>query len=227
VAGVDELKSGSVGRPVPGHVAEIVDDEGNPVPVGVKGIVVLNRPFPTLARTVWQDHERYLAGGFARFPGKYCTNDEAVLDRDGHIWVLGRSDDVINVAAHRISTIEIEAVVARHAKVAEAAVIGIPDETKGTLPVAVVTLISDADSDGIEGEVNGLVEREVGGYARLARVYVSSALPKTRSGKIMRRLLRDVIVDGRPRGDTSALEDASALDAVISAVAPTVIERVR
>ena len=227
VAGADELKSGSVGTPVPGHVAEIVDDEGNPVPVGVKGIVVLNRPFPTLARTVWQDHERYLAGGFARFPGKYCTNDEAVLDRDGHIWVLGRSDDVINVAAHRISTVEIEAVVARHAKVAEAAVIGIPDETKGTLPVAVVTLISDADSDGIEGEVNGLVEREVGGYARLARVYVSSALPKTRSGKIMRRLLRDVIVDGRPRGDTSALEDAGALDAVISAVAPTVIERVR
>jgi acetyl-CoA synthetase len=187
--------------------------------VGTKGNLVLNRPFPTLARTVWQDHQRYLAGGFTRFPGKYCTNDEAVLDHDGHIWVLGRSDDVINVAAHRISTLEIEAVVAHHPKVAEAAVVGIPDETKGTVPVGVITLISDVDDDGIETEVNSLVQHEIGRYASLARVYVSKALPKTRSGKIMRRLLRDVIVDGQPHADTSALEDADALEAVASVVA--------
>lgn len=223
VAGVDELKAGSVGTPAPGHVGKIVDDDGNPVPAGVKGNLILTRPFPTLARTVWRDHQRYLASCFSRFPGSFCTNDEAVLDDDGHIWVLGRSDDVINVAAHRISTVEIEAVVARHAKVAEAAVVGIPDQTKGTLPVAVITLISDdTDGDEVEAEIKDLVEHEIGGYARLARVYVSKALPKTRSGKVMRRLLRDVIVDGRPRGDTSALEDSSALDAVTSAVAPTI-----
>jgi acetyl-CoA synthetase len=218
VAGVDELKAGSVGKPVPGHVAEIVDDDGNPVPAGVKGNLVLNRAFPTLARTVWQDHQRYLAGGFARFPGRYCTNDEAVLDHDGHIWVLGRSDDVINVAAHRISTLEIEAVVAHHPKVAEVAVVGVPDETKGTVPIGVITVISDVDDDGIETELNSLVESEIGRYAMMARVYVTTALPKTRSGKIMRRLLRDVIVDGTPQTDTSALEDAGALDAVTSVV---------
>jgi acetyl-CoA synthetase len=218
VVGVDELKPGSVGRPLPGHVAEIVDDDGNLLPAGVKGNLVLNRPFPTLARTVWQDHQRYLTGGFTRFPGRYCTNDEAVRDQDGHIWVLGRSDDVINVAAHRISTLEIEAIMGHHPKVAEAAVVGIPHETKGTVPVGVITLISDVDERGIESEVNSLVENEIGRYASLARVYVSKALPKTRSGKIMRRLLRDVIVAGRPQTDTSALEDAAALDAVLSVV---------
>jgi acetyl-CoA synthetase len=116
-------------------------------------------------------------------------------------------------------------VVARHAKVAEVAVVGIPDETKGTLPVAVISLISDVHGDGIETEVNGLVEHEIGGYARLARVYVTKALPKTRWGKIMRRL-RDVIVDGRPGGDMSALEDASALEAVTSVVASTITRQV-
>lgn len=219
VAGVDELKAGSVGRPVPGHAAKIVDDDGNPVPAGVKGNLVLTGPFPTLARTVWQDHQRYLDSCFGRFPGRFCTNDEAVRDHDGHIWVLGRSDDVINVAAHRISTVEIEAVVASHAKVAEAAVVGIPEATKGTVPVAVITLVSDVDGDGIETEVSRMVEHVIGGYARPARVYVSEALPKTRSGKVMRRLLRDVIVDGRPRGDTSALEDSSALEAVARVIA--------
>jgi acetyl-CoA synthetase len=219
VAGVDALKAGSVGRPLPGHVGEVVDADGNPVPMGTKGILVLTRPFPTLARTVWRDHQRYLASCFARFPGRYCTNDEAVCDRDGHLWVLGRSDDVINVAAHRISTIEIEAVVARHPAVVEAAVVGVPDDTKGTVPVAVITLLSDTDRQGVEAEVNRLVELEIGGYARLARVYVTTAIPKTRSGKIMRRLVRDVIVNGAPSGDTSALEDPSALAAVISVVA--------
>lgn len=115
---------------------------------------------------------------------------------------------------------------ARHAKVAEVAVVGIPDETKGTLPVAVISLISDVHGDGIETEVNGLVEHEIGGYARLARVYVTKALPKTRWGKIMRRLLRDVIVDGWPGGDMSALEDASALEAVTSVVASTITRQV-
>ena len=119
---------------MPGHSFEILDDDGKPVPPGVKGNLVLCTPFPTLCRTVWDDHDRYRSAYFSRFPGRYATNDEAVLDHDGHLWVLGRVDDVINVAAHRISTMEIEAIVAAHPAVAEAAVVGVPDETKGTVP---------------------------------------------------------------------------------------------
>jgi acetyl-CoA synthetase len=218
IAGVDALKAGSAGTPVPGHLCEIVDDDGAPVPRGTKGNLLLTRPFPTLARTVWHDHERYLTNYFGRFPGRYCTNDEAVFDDDGHLWVLGRSDDVINVAAHRLSTMEIEAVIARHADVAEAAVIGIPDATKGSVPVAFVTLMPGSSDGLVPGELVGLVTSELGGYAQLAHVYVTKALPKTRTGKIMRRLLRDVVVAGTARGDTSAMDDPGGLDAVVAAV---------
>ncbi|HWD03651.1 MAG TPA: AMP-binding protein [Amycolatopsis sp.] len=218
VTGVDALKAGSAGRPLPGHGCEVVDDDGVPVPAGTKGNLVITRPFPTLARTVWHDHERYLSAYFTRFPGKYCTNDEAVLDADGHLWVLGRADDVINVAAHRISTMEIEGIVTADDRVAEAAVVGIPDETKGTVPVAFVTLLPGADADAVAADLIRRVGSELGGYARLAHVYPVSALPKTRTGKTMRRLLRDVLVDGGPSGDTSAMEDTSALDAVLAAV---------
>jgi acetyl-CoA synthetase len=168
---------------------------------------------------VWQDHDRYLTTYFSRYPGKYATNDEAVVDDDGHVWVLGRADDVINVAAHRISTMEIEAVVTSHPWVAEAAVVGVPDDTKGTVPVAFATYRPNADAANTTREVNDMVVKEIGGYARLAAIYVTPALPKTRTGKIMRRLLRDIVVDGAPRGDTSAVEDPSALTAVTSVVA--------
>ncbi len=217
VYGAEDLKAGSVGTPVPGHAYEILDDDGAPVPAGVKGNLVLTRPFPTLARTVWDDHQRYLDTYFSRFPGKYATNDEAVLDHDGHLWVLGRADDVINVAAHRISTMEIEAVVTAHPDVVEAAVVGVPDETKGTVPVAFVTLRTGAGDDAPE-QIRARVVREMGGYARPERIYVTSAMPKTRTGKTMRRLLRDVVVHGAPTGDTSAMEDAAALEAVAAVV---------
>ncbi|QRP43691.1 AMP-binding protein [Amycolatopsis sp. FDAARGOS 1241] len=218
VTGVDALKAGSAGRPLPGHGCEVVDDDGVPVPAGTKGNLVITRPFPTLARTVWHDHERYLSAYFTRYPGKYCTNDEAVLDADGHLWVLGRADDVINVAAHRISTMEIEGVVTADDRVAEAAVVGVPDATKGTVPVAFVTLLPGADARTVADDLIHRVGAELGGYARLARVYPVTALPKTRTGKTMRRLLRDVLVEGGPSGDTSAMEDPGALDAVLAAV---------
>lgn len=225
VYGVDDLKAGSCGRPVPGHEAEVVDESGRPVPPGTKGTLVLTAPFPTLARTVWDDPERYQNGYFGRFPGRYCTNDEAVIDSDGHIWVLGRADDVINVAAHRLSTMEIEAIVGTHPGVAEAAVIGVPDETKGTVPVAFVTLRdSTHDPKTVSAEIDRLVTEHVGGIARIERVYYTRSMPKTRTGKIMRRLLRDVVVRGEPAGDTSALEDPASLEEITRVVSA---ERVR
>jgi acetyl-CoA synthetase len=219
VYGVDDLKAGSCGRPVPGHAAEVVDESGQPVPPGTKGILVLTAPFPTLARTVWDDPQRYQAGYFGQFPGRYCTNDEAVIDSDGHIWVLGRADDVINVAAHRLSTMEIETIVVTHPAVVEVAVIGVPDETKGTVPVAFVTMRgSEYDPEMVSVEIDELVTKHVGGIARMGRVYYTKSMPKTRTGKIMRRLLRDIVVQGEPAGDTSALEDPAALDEVIRVV---------
>ena len=167
---------------------------------------------------MWDSPERYQSAYFARFPGAYCTNDEAVVDHDGHLWVLGRADDVINVAAHRISTLEIEAVATAHPQVAEAAVVGVADPTKGTVPVAFLTLLDGADPASVAREVSDEVASQLGGYARLSKVMLTAAMPKTRTGKIMRRLLRDVVETGAPRGDISAMEDQSGLAAVQEAV---------
>ena len=218
IAGVDDLKAGSVGTPVPGHEYAVLSDGGDPVAPGVKGNLVMTRPFPTLAYTVWGDHDRYLSTYFERFPGCYATWDEAVVDADGHLWVLGRADDVINIAAHRISTMEIEAVVASHADVTEAAVVGVPHPTKGTVPVAFISVHGSADAEAVSADARRLVVTQIGGYAQLDEVYVTPAMPKTRTGKIMRRVLRDVVVHGAPAGDISAMEDASALDAVTTVV---------
>jgi acetyl-CoA synthetase len=218
VTGVEPLKPGSTGTAVPGHAFDIVDDNGVPVPPGTKGNLVLTQPFPTLARTVWDDPQRYQSAYFSRFPGAYCTNDEAVVDSDGHLWVLGRADDVINVAAHRISTLEIEAVATAHPQVAEAAVVGVFDQTKGTVPIAFLTLLDGADPARVPREVSDEVASQLGGYARLSKVYLTSTLPKTRTGKIMRRLLRDVVEHGGPQGDTSAMDDVAGLQAVQQAV---------
>ncbi|MEO8889546.1 MAG: AMP-binding protein [Jatrophihabitantaceae bacterium] len=219
VAGVEALKPGSTGTAVPGHVYAVVDDNGVPVPPGTKGNLVITEPFPTLARTVWNDAARYRSAYFTRFPGVYCTNDEAVVDGDGHLWVLGRADDVINVAAHRISTLEIEAIATAHPQVAEAAVVGVFDPLKGTVPVAFLTLLDGADPGPVKQEVSDEVASQLGGYARLSAVYLTSALPKTRTGKTMRRLLRDVVEHGAPQGDISAMDDIAGLRAVQSAVA--------
>ena len=218
VAGVEPIKPGSLGTAVPGHEFAILDDEGKPVPPGTKGNLVLTAPFPTLCRTVWDDPDRYTQAYFSRFPGVYATNDEAVLDNDGHLWVLGRVDDVINVAAHRISTMEIEGALTAHPSVVEAAVIGIPEPTKGTVPIAFVTLANGVDPEVAREQLAAHVVAEMGGYARPASIYVTPTLPKTRTGKTMRRLLRDLVVHGKPTGDTSAMEDPAALDVVADVV---------
>jgi acetyl-CoA synthetase len=219
VYGVEPLKAGSLATAVPGHAFEILDDNGDPVPPGTKGNLVLTTPFPTLCRTVWDDPARYQQAYFSRFPGRYATNDEAVLDSDGHLWVLGRVDDVINVAAHRISTMEIEAVVTAHPTVVEAAVVGVPDETKGTVPIAFVTLVAGVEPEKAREQIGDHIAAEMGGYARPAAIHVTPVLPKTRTGKTMRRLLRDLVVHGRPTGDTSAMEDPAVLEVVAGVVA--------
>jgi acetyl-CoA synthetase len=218
IAGVDDIKAGSCGRTVPGHGYEILDDAGAPVTPGTPGNLVLTHPFPTLARTIWDDHPRYVTGYFARFPGHYQTSDRAILDPDGHLWVIGRTDDVINVAAHRISTMEIESAVTAQDGVAEAAVIGVDDGVKGTVPVAFVTLMPGADRRRVEAAVTAAVDAAIGGIARLHRVYVTRAIPKTRAGKIMRRLLREAVQDGTIRSDTTGLEDSESLEAILEAV---------
>jgi acetyl-CoA synthetase len=218
VYGVEPLKPGSCGTPVPGHACAVVDDTGAPVPAGTRGNLVLLEPFPTLARTIWDDPDRYRSAYFTRFPGRYATSDEAVMDADGQIWVLGRTDDVINVAAHRISTLEIESAAASEPGVAEVAVVGVRDALRGTVPVAFVTLRQGSDPDAVSAGVAHAVEHGIGGIARLARVYVCSALPKTRAGKIMRRLLREAAESGRVQGDMTGLEDAAAVEAVLAAV---------
>ncbi len=218
VHGVDGAKPGSCGTPTPGHRCAVVDDEGQPVPPGTKGNLVLTAPFPTLARTIWDDPARYRATYFTRFPGAYATSDEAVQDADGQIWVLGRADDVINVAAHRISTMEIEGAAATEPGVAEAAVVGVRDAVRGMVPVAFVTLRPGAEAGAVIAGVSAAVERAIGGIARLGHVYVSTALPKTRAGKVMRRLLREAAETGDVRGDLTGLDDATAMEAVLSAV---------
>ncbi|TDU28567.1 acetyl-CoA synthetase [Panacagrimonas perspica] len=219
VYGVEPLKAGSCGTPVPGHDYEVVDDTGQPVPRGVKGNLVLKDPFPTLARTIWDDPDRYVSAYFTRFPGRYQTSDEAIVDHDGHLWVLGRADDVINVAAHRISTMEIESIVCAQPGVADGAVVGVNDALKGTVPVAFVILRAGADVAAVQAQVDAAVVDGIGAIARLSRVYVCSALPKTRAGKTMRRLLREAAETGNIRGDTTGLEDLASLGAVLKAVA--------
>jgi acetyl-CoA synthetase len=218
IAGVGDLKAGSCGRTVPGHGYAILDDNGAPVAAGTPGNLVLTQPFPTLARTIWDDHARYLGSYFKRFPGYYQTSDRAVVDQDGHLWVIGRTDDVINVAAHRISTMEMESIVAAQPGIAEAAVVGIEDPIKGTVPIAFVTLLSGGDRAGVEERVTAAVEGAIGGIARLHRVYITRALPKTRAGKVMRRLLRELATNGKVSGDMTGLEDPAAVEAVLDAI---------
>ncbi|MDB5395295.1 MAG: AMP-binding enzyme family protein [Rhodospirillales bacterium] len=219
IAGVDDIKAGSCGRTVPGHGYEILDDNGGPVTPGTPGNLVLTHPFPTLARTIWDDHPRYVKGYFATFPGRYQSSDRAILDPDGHLWVVGRSDDVINVAAHRISTMEIESAVTAQIGVAEAAVVGINDGVKGTVPVAFVVLMAGADRMQVETAVTAAVDAAIGGIAHLQRVYVTRSIPKTRAGKIMRRLLREAVQQGQILSDTTGLDDPESLDAILAAVA--------
>jgi len=209
--GATPAKPGSATRPLPGVAADVVDDAGNSVAVG-KGFLVLTQPWPAMMRTLYNDPERYKENYWSRFPGKYFTGDAATRDEDGYIWCLGRVDDVINVAGHRLSTMEVESSLVRHASVAEAAVVGAPHELKGQAIHAFVTLKKDAPmGDGVSEELREWVAHEIGALARPERIHFVLSLPKTRSGKIMRRLLREIVTTHSVSGDTTTLEDYNVI----------------
>jgi len=208
--GVTVCRPGSATRPLPGVLAEIVNEKGETVPVG-GGYLVLKKPWPAMTRGIYGDHERFKQQYFSRYPGIYFTGDGAKRDADGYYWLLGRVDDVMNVAGHRISTMEVESALVDHPHVAEAAVVGIPHELKGTAIAAFVT-IKDSHSHGPEmiDELKEHVVTKIGGIARPEEILFTAELPKTRSGKIMRRLLRD-IAEGNAVGDTTTLADPGVI----------------
>ncbi len=212
LVGVTPAKPGSCGPALPGHDYEIVDAEGTPVAAGQTGYLTITQPFPTLFRGIWRDPERYRTQYFSRFgPSRYDSADAALEDEDAHVWVIGRVDDVINVAAHRLSTMEMESALLTVPGVAEAAVIGVADELKGQVPEAFVTLAASAAGTVSEELLSQRLVEAIGPIARPRRVHVLSTMPRTRSGKIVRRLLRELVAEGRARGDVSGLEDPEVL----------------
>ncbi|MDR3683262.1 MAG: acetate--CoA ligase [Geothrix sp.] len=216
MVGMTPTKPGSCGHPLPGYQAEVVDEAGTPLPPGELGVLTLTAPFPSMVRDVWGDPDRYVATYFSRFPGRYNSFDASIIDPDGQVWVTGRVDDVINVAAHRIGTMELEAALIGHPDVSEAAVISVPDPVKGELPLAFVVLRSGAQATAaLENELIQRIATELGAFAKPQRVILSSTLPRTRSGKIMRRLLRDLAREGQVKGDVSALENPDAIDLIL------------
>jgi acetyl-CoA synthetase len=211
--GVTTLKPGSATFPLPGVAAEVVDDSGARVDRG-GGYLTLTRPWPGMLRGIYGDPERYRDTYWSRFEGRYFAGDGAKLDEDGYLWLLGRVDDVMNVSGHRISTTEVESALVDHESVAEAAVVGAKDETTGQAIIAFVTLKGGLDADTAHGEMlRKHVATKLGAIARPKTIIFTPDLPKTRSGKIMRRLLRDV-ADGRDLGDTTTLADASVVDEI-------------
>ena len=209
--GLTTTKPGSATRPFPGIGAEVLDEKGEPVGPGGGGYLVLTRPWPAMMRTIYGDPDRYVRQYWSRYPGKYFTGDGAKVDADGDFWLLGRVDDVMNVSGHRISTYEVESALVDHPGVAEAAVIGRTHDVKGQAIAAFVTLKeATAASEGLKGELREHVARKIGPIARPDDIYFAAELPKTRSAKIMRRLLRD-IAEGRALGDTTTLADPSVV----------------
>ncbi len=206
--GATTLKPGSATFPVPGISAEVVDDAGNRVDHG-GGYLTLTRPWPGMLRGIWNDPERYQETYWSRFEGRYFAGDGAKLDSEGYLWLLGRVDDVMNISGHRISTTEVESALVSHPAVAEAAVVGANDPTTGQAIIAYVTLRGGHEAD--ETDLRNHVAKEIGAIAKPKMIYFTPELPKTRSGKIMRRLLRDV-AEGRNLGDTTTLADASVVN---------------
>jgi acetyl-CoA synthetase len=210
--GATPTKPGSGTLPFFGVVAAVVDKDGHEVPRGSGGYLVIQKPWPSMLRTVYGDPERYVEQYWKRFPGIYFTGDGARQDEDGYFWIMGRVDDVINVAGHRLGTMEVESALVSHTKVAEAAVVGRPDDLKGQALVAFVTPRGGLKADEtLRAELKEHVVREIGALARPDDIRFTEALPKTRSGKIMRRLLRDIAAGKETVGDTTTLEDYSVL----------------
>ena len=222
--GVTEAKPGSAQVPLPGIGADVVDDEGKSVPNGGGGYLVLSKPWPAMLRGIWGDEERFKETYWSQLPGMYFAGDGAKRDDDGDIWLLGRVDDVMNVSGHRLSTTEIESALVSHPAVAEAAVVGANDETTGQAVVAFVIMRGEGtEGDGSAGSteeeivatLRNHVAKQIGPIAKPRRILVVDELPKTRSGKIMRRLLRD-IAENRAVGDSTTLADASVMDLIAS-----------
>ncbi|MBA2608207.1 MAG: acetate--CoA ligase [Actinobacteria bacterium] len=220
--GVTTLKPGSATHPLPGVVAELVDEAGKPVTVG-GGYLTLTEPWPGMLRGIWGDPERYKETYWSRFEGRYFAGDGAKLDDEGYLWLLGRVDDVMNVSGHRVSTTEVESALVDHPTVAEAAVVGANDATTGQAIIAYVTLKAGETGDEAHGQrLREHVSVKIGPIAKPKTIVFTDDLPKTRSGKIMRRLLRDV-AEGRALGDTTTLADAGVVEEIArrAATSPT------
>jgi acetyl-CoA synthetase len=210
--GATPTKPGSCTLPLPGIKVNVVTREGNPVPAGSGGYLVIEKPWPSMLRNIWGDPERFQQQYWSQIPGSYFTGDGARRDEDGYYWVMGRVDDVINVSGHRLSTMEVESALVAHSRVAEAAVVGRPDEIKGQAITAFVTLqMGNEPSDTLKDELRAWVGKEIGSLAKPDDIRFTDALPKTRSGKIMRRLLRELAAGGEVKGDVTTLEDLSVL----------------
>lgn len=208
------IKPGSATIPLPGIEAEIVNERGESLPVGAKGNFVCLRPFPGLTPTLWRDHDRYVKDYWQRIPRRYYTGDAALRDEDGYIWFLGRMDEVIKIASHRIGTIEIESTLISHPAVAEAAVVGKPDQVRGEVAAAFVVLKSGyAANEALKTSLRELVHKSLGKIVVLDDIDFVDMLPKTRSGKIMRRLIKAVI-SGQPLGDYSTIEDEGSIEEI-------------
>lgn len=202
------MKPGSAGIQFLGADVAVVDEEGKPVQSGTLGNLVIRKPFPMLCRTLWKEPERYLSSYFSQVEGCYFASDLALIDEDGYVWVVGRSDDAFNVAGHRLSTMEIESAVLECEGVAEAAVIGVPDDIKGEVPLVFVR-VSDISlgTDELKEKINERIVEQIGKIAVPKAIIFTEALPKTVSGKIMRRLLKEIVTAGKVSGDITGLED--------------------
>jgi acetyl-CoA synthetase len=210
--GATPTTPGSATRPLPGVIADVVTREGEPVAPGGGGFLVLKRPWPAMLRTIYGDPQRYEDQYWSQIPGMYFTGDGARKDENGYFWIMGRIDDVINVSGHRLSTMEVESALVAHHKVAEAAVVARLDDLKGQAIAAFVTLKSgNAPSAELKEELRTWVAKEIGSLAKPDDIRFSDALPKTRSGKIMRRLLKEIAAGGAVKGDTTTLEDLSVI----------------
>ena len=211
------LKPGSGTLPIPGVQMEVVDEGGYPAAPNTKGYLTIRNPWPGMMLTLWGDDQKYRDTYWRRFPGRYYPGDYARVDEDGYLWLLGRADDILKVSGHRIGTAELESCLVSHEAVAEAAVIGVPDEVRGEGIVAFVVLREGTADESIGQLLRGMVASQIGPVARPDVVYAVPGLPKTRSGKIMRRLLRGMVTGG-PTGDTTTMEDSTVLDGIRDAI---------
>jgi acetyl-CoA synthetase len=213
--GVTSTKPGSAQVPLPGIAVDVVDENGASVANGEGGYLVVREPWPSMLRGIWGDPERFKDTYWSRFEAMYFAGDGAKKDEDGDVWLLGRVDDVMNVSGHRLSTTEIESALVSHPAVAEAAVVGAADDTTGQAVVAFVILRGDATNKGDETvlELRNHVGKEIGPIAKPKQLLIVPELPKTRSGKIVRRLLKD-IAEGRDTGDATTLADPSIMNQI-------------